>query len=152
MWSHLLSIVIATTRLLIATNDTRGSCATSSMDIRDTRDDTDKTMCGGCVCRCRLCDLGELTSPPQRARMHRIRIYQNLQYTAARCMTTCPPRMHHTPLLLLACRYRAQRNGNVCLLRNTQTKFNPDQHADSSYYFLRNSELVLRTRRMSIRQ
>lgn len=45
-------------------------------------------MRAGCVFRFRLWDLGELTWPPQRARMHGIYVYQNLQNTAAWCMTS----------------------------------------------------------------
>ena len=81
--------VTAATRFLTATNDVKGSCTASNMDIHDTNDDNEKNMRAGCVFHCRLCGLGELTSPPQRAQMHRIRISQNLQYKPASCMVTC---------------------------------------------------------------
>lgn len=70
-------------RLLTQTNDMQGSCTTSNMNIHDVGNDNDERMRAGCVFRCWLCDLGELTAPAWCGDVYRIRIYLNLQQTTA---------------------------------------------------------------------
>lgn len=60
MFKVLKGRVTDATRLLTATNDMKGSCATFNMEIHDTCDVNDKMMRAGFVFRCQLCDRGEL--------------------------------------------------------------------------------------------
>ena len=44
------------------------------MNIHNTCDDNEETMRADGVSHCRVCDQGELTTPPQCGRMHQIRM------------------------------------------------------------------------------